>query len=362
MKILARLVWIVCAIACSAIAQSSVPPGMTYQGRLIDANSTPVPDGTGYEIEVRLWNASTGGNLLWGTRYTGVPLKNGAFNLILGSGGTSISGASTTDLKAAFSTSTVYLGLTATKNAAGAAIPSPTEILPRQQLLASPYAFRAEIAATTISVQSDGVLSTSIKDGEVKTADIANGAVTTEKIADASVTGAKVALASLGGSHFSLAGIPVDRIALDFASISEQQPSGTNGGVAVAGWRKRPLNSIISSGPSISLNSETNAITLTSGTYQIQGSTSCNNVAHTAVLRPQGSETIVLKGSIEYGQVERTTNSILSGILVVATPIETFELWDHISSVFRSSVWNLGTPSSLAAPEKFSELTITRLK
>ena len=97
----------------------SVPAGMTYQGRLTDASNSPVPDGSGYEIEVRLWSASTGGTLLWGTRYTGVPLKSGAFNLILGSGGTPISGATTTDLKSTFSTVPIYIGITMTKRITG---------------------------------------------------------------------------------------------------------------------------------------------------------------------------------------------------------------------------------------------------
>ncbi len=139
----------------------TVPSGMTYQGRLTDASNAPVPDGTGYEIEVRLWSAPTGGTLLWGTRYTGVPLKSGAFNLILGSGGTPIPGATHADLKLAFNTPTVHLGLTTTKTATGAAIPSPTEILPRQQIFTTPYAFRAE------AVVPNGVDSLAIKDQSV---------------------------------------------------------------------------------------------------------------------------------------------------------------------------------------------------
>lgn len=131
---------------CMMAAAQTVPNGMTYQGRLTDASNAPVPDGNGYEIEVRLWSASTGGTLLWGTRYTGIPLKNGTFNLILGPGGTPIAGASTTDLKTAFITSTVHLGLTTTKTATGAAVTSPTEILPRQEIFSTPFAFRSDKA------------------------------------------------------------------------------------------------------------------------------------------------------------------------------------------------------------------------
>lgn len=59
----------------SAAAQSSGPVGMTYLGGQTDSGNTPVPDGTGYEIKVRLWNSCAGGILPLGTRYTGVPLR-----------------------------------------------------------------------------------------------------------------------------------------------------------------------------------------------------------------------------------------------------------------------------------------------
>ncbi len=147
-------------------AQTVVPGNITYQGRLTDAGNAPLPDGTGYEIEVRLWSAITGGTLLWGTRYTGIPLKGGAFNLILGSGGTAIAGAATTDLKAAFNTATVHLGLTTTRSANGAAIPSPSEILPRQQIFSTPYSFKAA------TVEPNGVDSTAIKDQAIALADL----------------------------------------------------------------------------------------------------------------------------------------------------------------------------------------------
>lgn len=62
------------------IAQTD-PTGITYQGRLTDASNAPVPHGAGYAIEVRLWSARTGVTLLWGTRYTGVPLQKRSLQL-----------------------------------------------------------------------------------------------------------------------------------------------------------------------------------------------------------------------------------------------------------------------------------------
>lgn len=157
----------VLGIESGAIAQG-VPALTNYQGRLTDANGNAAPDGSGYEIELRLWPAATGGTTpIWATRFGGVVVKNGALSLILGGGGTAIDGAQTTDLKAAFASPSVFLAMTVTKGAAGAPIANPSEILPRQQWMTAPYAFRAE------SVSSDSVDSTSVKDGSITKADLA---------------------------------------------------------------------------------------------------------------------------------------------------------------------------------------------
>lgn len=145
-----KLICLILSLACGSIVlgQTTVPSGMTYQGRLTDANSNPLPDGNGYEVEVRLWTTSTGGTTpIWAARYSGIPLKSGAFSLILGSAGGAAIGGAIIDLKTVFSTSpSTYLGLTITKNGGGVAISNPSEILPRQQLLSSPYAFQSEKA------------------------------------------------------------------------------------------------------------------------------------------------------------------------------------------------------------------------
>jgi hypothetical protein len=341
-------------VGLEAVPAQNVPSGMTYQGRLTDVSNVAVADGNGYEIEVRLWSASTGGTLLWGSRYTGVPLKSGAFNLILGSGGTPIAGATTTDLKAAFSTATVYLGLTATKSASGAAISFPTEILPRQQIFSNPYAFHADVAA---SVQADSVNSESIKNGQVTNDDLApqsvatsqivNGAVTNEKLSDRIVTPAKL--------------VP------DCAIIVDEKNQGILGGAAPQGqtWYQRTLNKVASiQGNSISLLPN-NIINLAQGVYLIEGDAPAMGVSRTcAVLRKSGTQTIAIQGSS--GLTQNAGNpicirSIFRGIITVSAPSEQFEVWQYIQDSYGSNAFGEAT-NAPGAKEVYTSVKILRIQ
>ena len=136
----------ICALTAPVGHAQSVPSLINYQGKLTDASGTPLPNGT-YGVAVRLWskkdNAQPGNTLVWGQEYN-VAVINGIFNVILGSpAGAPVSGAQTNDLGAAFVGSERYFGLTVTRNANGAPISNPQEIVPRQQVLSSPYAVSA---------------------------------------------------------------------------------------------------------------------------------------------------------------------------------------------------------------------------
>jgi hypothetical protein len=326
------LIFSPCSIAAS---NQAVPSGMTYQGRLTDASSAPVPDGSSYEIEVRLWSANTGGTLLWGSRYTGVPLKSGAFNLILGSGGTPIAGATTTDLKAVFSTATVYLGLTTTKSASGAAISSPTEILPRQQIFSTPYAYQAEQSA---AVQPDGVLSSAIKDGEVKTADLADAAITTQKIAASSINSSHIQDGSIKGSDIADEAIKGINLSHEFAIFVDEQAPGISGGSSIAGWQTRTLNTT-SASSGISITRVDNLITLQAGTYYIHAlAPSYGAGHHQAVFRRVSDDVTVIKGESATSQ-STSANSIsdIEGYYTVKNEAETFDVY-HYTQTARPSI------------------------
>ena len=111
-------------------AAESVPPLINYQGSLTDANGAPM---AGVKtMEFNLYDAPTGGNLIWGPQiYATVPLIGGKFNVLLGptDGGGKL-------ITTAFADKTRYLSITI----------EGKEILPRQQILSTPFAMQAQEA------------------------------------------------------------------------------------------------------------------------------------------------------------------------------------------------------------------------
>ncbi len=131
--VLALTAVIIMAAAITAQAQdTSVPPLISYQGMLTDANSNPMA-GT-KKLTFNIYDTAAGGNVIWVPQvFDGVPLIGGRFSVILG----------TTDtagrlISNAFSAKNRYLGIKVDSN---------TEIAPRQQILSTPFAIQAEHAA-----------------------------------------------------------------------------------------------------------------------------------------------------------------------------------------------------------------------
>ncbi|OQX23631.1 MAG: hypothetical protein BWK80_24950 [Desulfobacteraceae bacterium IS3] len=125
-----QMVWaMVFVLLTGTMAQAqSVPPLVNYQGMLTDASGKP-QTGT-KKLEFNLYDAATGGSKVWGPQvFDSVPLVNGMFNVILGT--TDAGGKSIAD---AFSAKDRYLGMK---------VDSGTELVPRQQILSTPFAIRA---------------------------------------------------------------------------------------------------------------------------------------------------------------------------------------------------------------------------
>jgi len=149
---------VVTVAAVPSTATQNVPGTMNYQGYLADPSTgTAYVDGI-YTLDIRIWNSpadKTG--CLWGGKYT-VYVKGGYFNLMLGDpSATALTAADGTlptyanaDLWKALwdngSDNVRYLGVTMRQDASHATVSSPVEIAPRQQLLTSPFAFRAQRA------------------------------------------------------------------------------------------------------------------------------------------------------------------------------------------------------------------------
>ncbi|HWD18529.1 MAG TPA: tail fiber domain-containing protein [Verrucomicrobiae bacterium] len=176
-------------LAAFSVAAQSVPALLNYQGRLSN------PDGSflataDYAISIRIYDAPSGGALVWGPQvFDGqvalghgpvIPVVQGYFNVMLGP--QDISGNA---LAAAFSASNRFVELTISNHA---------PIAPRQQFLAAPYAFRAG-AADSIGGQSAAA---------VAAATVAVGAAT-----NASISGALVkrdASGSISAANLTVGG------------------------------------------------------------------------------------------------------------------------------------------------------------
>jgi hypothetical protein len=114
-----------------ALAQS-VPPLMNYQGHLTNAAGQPLPTGQ-YTLTFNVYNVPTGGTAVWGPQAIVADVIDGYFNVVLSTDSTGNDSIST-----AFAAQPRYVSIRV--NAAA-------EILPRQQVLSSPYAIQANRAA-----------------------------------------------------------------------------------------------------------------------------------------------------------------------------------------------------------------------
>jgi hypothetical protein len=127
---------------------------MNYQGRLTDSSGNAVADAQ-YSITFDIYDAATGGTQLWGSQVIPADTVQGRFNVVIGP-----TDPGSRNIINAFNGGVPrYLQISYAGN----------PILPRQQILASPVAFRAMIADT-------------VTNGAIGTAQIADGSITALKI------------------------------------------------------------------------------------------------------------------------------------------------------------------------------------
>ena len=72
------------AASVSSGVGAVIPMSINYQGRLLDSEGKPVPNGT-HDFVFRFYDAETGGNLLWSEEHLDVPVSGGLFQVNLGS-------------------------------------------------------------------------------------------------------------------------------------------------------------------------------------------------------------------------------------------------------------------------------------
>lgn len=145
----------VCRAEVPASIESVTPGAINYQGTMVTGDGTAYSNGV-YSIQFRIWTASSGGTALWGAQYS-VYVQDGYFNVLLGSpgglaltntvyGGAEIWKALWFD--PADPHNDLYLGVKVLNTPAGDPIPEAeaAEAFPRQQMVSSPFAARAQMA------------------------------------------------------------------------------------------------------------------------------------------------------------------------------------------------------------------------
>lgn len=184
------LVWLVSSMACAA-----VPPVISYQGKLMQPNGTPIPDGT-YIVHFAIYDAPTGGDALWGETNSSVLVKGGLFAVLLGS--VNNLGANILDSQ------NRYLGIK---------VGGDAELSPRQRIASVATALRAGEADVAKTVLDGGVTTSKIADNAVTTPKITDGAILSAKIADGAVISAKIPDNSITGTKIANGAVSTSAIA-----------------------------------------------------------------------------------------------------------------------------------------------------
>lgn len=149
------IVAIVSLMALAQTCQASVPPMISYQGKLMQPSGAPVPDGP-CTLQFAIYNVPAGGTPLWSETNTGVLVKGGLFSVLLGG---------VVNLPAnIFDEPNRWFGVK---------VGTDLEMTPRQQVASVAFAVKAasaDVAAT-------------VPDGAITTSKVADGAITAGKLA-----------------------------------------------------------------------------------------------------------------------------------------------------------------------------------
>ncbi len=411
--------------ATAAVPEKAIentPGKMNYQGYLADPTTgNKYQDGV-YVMDLRIWNsASSTSGCLWGGKYS-VYVKDGYFNVMLGDNNASDLTASDGVVptyknyelwKALWGTysgdADRYLGVTIYQNADGKEVSSPKEILPRQQLLSSPFAFRAQHAQ-----YADGSAGDFTVEGDLSVYGTArySGAVTMDGNATIGKISTTSTAVKLGGDSATAATVSAIPSSLYAASrylylysyndtvlqptaghVKISVPSGYKANVTGAGSfvSDTPVNTIGGTstttikGSTVSV-SPTGATTIGGNTVQISPSTSLylNPLAGVKMGTTSSSyspftyvkKTVTItKGQRQASQTLDETNykycvvgwkvldpsylagavnavNPISGVLVSESGVLTVDLKENLSSTYASvrvNVWLLGIHKKLVS-------------
>ena len=291
---------LVAAGPAARAADFNPPDFLTYQGFLADANGAGLAptNPINYDVVFRIYDAQTGGNLVWAERQT-VTVDKGVFSVLLGEGSASASEPRPA-LHSVFASPTAsdrFLDLTVTVGT------SPLNITPRLRLVTSPYAFHSRTASALAG--SDGAPALTAANGVLS---INNSALYLRSSGSTGVESATFSAGGINGGtvpsviHFGATGDIYWRSAHPSGRVILQDTGGTVGiGTSTPGF---PLTFANTVGDKISLYGQSGAhygFGVQGGLLQIHTIAASDDVAFGYGSSGAMTETMRIKGNGRVG-------------------------------------------------------------
>ena len=153
-KVMAAMAIVAAVAASTVLPANAATAAFGYQGVLMNAEGTAPLTGN-QTVEIRLYDMAEGGAPLWGRSYAVLLDANGLFNVeVSDASGSAIGGTPGDSLETVFrrnATTTLYIGLKVSGTSG--------EILPRQKMLAVPYAtFASDVSRASGNFTVAGLL------------------------------------------------------------------------------------------------------------------------------------------------------------------------------------------------------------
>lgn len=153
-KVMAAMAIVTAVAASTVLTANAATAAFGYQGVLMNEEGT-APLAGNQTVEIRLYDMAEGGAPLWGRSYAVLLATNGLFNVeVSDASGSAIAGVPSGSLETVFrqnATTTLYIGLKVSATSG--------EILPRQKMLAVPYAtFASDVSRASGNFTVAGLL------------------------------------------------------------------------------------------------------------------------------------------------------------------------------------------------------------
>ena len=153
-KVMAAMAIAAAVAASTVLTANAATAAFGYQGVLMNEEGT-APLAGNQTVEIRLYDMAEGGVPLWGRSYAVLLATNGLFNVeVSDASGSAIAGVPSGSLETVFrqnATTTLYIGLKVSATSG--------EILPRQKMLAVPYAtFASDVSRASGNFTVAGLL------------------------------------------------------------------------------------------------------------------------------------------------------------------------------------------------------------